>query len=92
MSIDVEPARLPPAVRATPSLTVMPWEGTEEDSYNLWRSHMLGYHTPKDENGEINNVSVSTVTAISLITGCEDKEAGWEFMYGNIGNGDGWDK
>lgn len=19
-------------------------------------------------------------------------EAGWEFMYGNIGNGDGWDK
>lgn len=36
----------------TPSFTVMPWEGTEEDSYNLWRGHMLNEHTPKDENGD----------------------------------------
>ena len=43
----------------TPSFTVMPWEGTEEDSYNLWRSHMLGYHTPKDENGEIVKLPVT---------------------------------
>ena len=44
----------------------------------LWGFYpMPGY---EDENGDINNVSVSTVSAISLITGCEDKEAGWEFM------------
>ena len=44
----------------------------------LWGFYpMPGY---EDENGEINNVSVSTVTAISLITGCENKAAGWEFM------------
>ena len=44
----------------------------------LWGFYpMPGY---SDENGNINNVSVSTVTAISLITGCEDKAAGWEFM------------
>ncbi len=35
----------------TPSVTVMPWNGTETGSYNQWRSHMLSYHTPKDENG-----------------------------------------
>jgi len=43
----------------TPSFTVMPWGGTEEDSYNLWRSHMLGHHTPKDENGEIVKLPVT---------------------------------
>lgn len=36
----------------TPSITVMPWEGSEADSYNAWRSHMLNYHTPKNENGD----------------------------------------
>ncbi len=36
----------------TPSFTVMPWEGAAEDSYNLWRSHMLAWHTPKDGDGK----------------------------------------
>lgn len=35
----------------TPSVTVMPWSGTLEDSYNLWRGHMIREHMPKDENG-----------------------------------------
>ncbi|MBQ2378217.1 MAG: extracellular solute-binding protein [Clostridia bacterium] len=33
-----------------------------------------------DENGEINNVSISTVTAICMIAGCEQPEKAWEFM------------
>jgi len=33
-----------------------------------------------DENGNINNVSVSTVSAISLINGCDDIDGAWEFM------------
>lgn len=33
-----------------------------------------------DENGNINNVSVSTVTAISMINGCDDVKGAWEFM------------
>lgn len=35
----------------TPSFTVMPWSGSEENSYNQWRSHMLLYHTPRDTDG-----------------------------------------
>ena len=34
----------------------------------------------KDEKGNINNASVSTVTSVSMISGCEKKEAAWEFM------------
>ena len=43
----------------TPSFTVMPWEGTEEDSYNDWRGHMLDFHTPKDEDGSVVELPVT---------------------------------
>ena len=33
-----------------------------------------------DENGNINNVSVSTVSAIVMITGCSNVEGSWDFM------------
>lgn len=33
-----------------------------------------------DENGNINNVAVSTVSAIVMMNGCNDKPASWEFM------------
>ena len=33
-----------------------------------------------DEDGNINNVAVSTASAISMINGCENTEATWEFM------------
>ncbi len=33
-----------------------------------------------DENGNINNVSVSAITAISMISGCDDVDGAWEFM------------
>ncbi|MBQ2767673.1 MAG: extracellular solute-binding protein [Clostridia bacterium] len=33
-----------------------------------------------DEDGNINNVSVSTVSAIVMMAGCENEEAAWEFM------------
>ncbi len=33
-----------------------------------------------DENGEINNVSISSVTAICMIAGCDQPEKAWEFM------------
>ena len=44
----------------------------------LWGFYPLpGY---ADENGDINNVAVSTVTAIVMITGCNDEDGAWEFM------------
>ena len=44
----------------------------------LWSFYPLpGY---ADENGNINNASVSTITAISMINGCSDEEGAWEFM------------
>ena len=46
----------------------------------LWNFYpMPGY---ADEAGNINNVSVSTVTAISIISGCEEEKINdaWEFM------------
>ena len=44
----------------------------------LWSFYPLpGY---MDETGDINNASVSTITAISMIVGCEDEEGAWEFM------------
>ncbi|MBR4296088.1 MAG: extracellular solute-binding protein [Clostridia bacterium] len=33
-----------------------------------------------DENGDINNVAVSTVTATVMIDGCDNPEGAWEFM------------
>lgn len=33
-----------------------------------------------DSEGNINNASVSTVTAVCMISGCENKEGAWEFM------------
>ncbi len=39
------------AVR-TPSVAVLNWQGTEEQSYQQWRQYMLQYHTPHDANGE----------------------------------------
>ena len=34
----------------------------------------------RDENGEINNVAVSTVTAIVMMNGCDNEEDAWKFM------------
>lgn len=34
----------------------------------------------EDENGDINNVSISTVTATVMIEGCDNPDAAWEFM------------
>ncbi len=44
----------------------------------LWSFYPLpGYI---DENDNINNASVSTVTAISMISGCDDADGAWAFM------------
>ncbi len=49
----------------------------------LWGFYpMPGY---EDEQGNINNVSVSTVSAIVMITGCEDEKGAWEFMKWHAG-------
>lgn len=39
----------------------------------------------QDEDGDINNVSVSTVSAIVMMNGCENQEAAWEFMKWHCG-------
>ncbi len=46
------------AVR-TPSFTVLKWDGTEKQSYGLWRAHMLAAHTPKNEDGSVVTLPVS---------------------------------
>ncbi len=38
-----------------------------------------------DENGNINNVSVSTVSAIVMMNGCDNEEGAWEFMKWHVG-------
>jgi len=44
----------------------------------LWSFHpMPGY---MDENGKLNNVSVSNLSAIVMITDCKDEASAWEFM------------
>lgn len=49
----------------------------------LWNFYpMPGY---ENEEGEINNVSVSAVSAIVMITGCEDTAGAWEFMRWHAG-------
>lgn len=40
----------------------------------------------KDENGNINNVSISTVTAMVMMNGCENKENTWKFMQWHVGS------
>ena len=50
----------------------------------LWGFYPLpGY---PDKNGDINNSAVSTVTAIVMITGCEDEKGAWEFMKWHSGD------
>lgn len=34
----------------------------------------------EDENGNINNVSVSTISAIVMLSGCKNEEGAWDFM------------
>lgn len=49
----------------------------------LWGFYPLpGY---ANENGDINNVAVSTVTAIVMITGCENIDGAWQFMKWHAG-------
>ena len=49
----------------------------------LWGFYPLpGYY---DENGQINNSSVSTITAICIINGCEDINGAWEFSKWHAG-------
>ena len=49
----------------------------------MWGFYPLpGY---EDADGNINNVSVSTVSAIVMITGCEDERGAWEFMKWHVG-------
>ena len=50
----------------------------------LWGFYPLpGY---ADEEGNINNSSVSTVSAIVMITGCEDVDGAWNFMKWHSGS------
>jgi len=56
----------------------------------LWSFYPMPGYAQVDENGEvdesnINNVSVSTVTAISIINGCEDLEGAWKFLEWHVG-------
>jgi len=49
----------------------------------LWGFYPLpGY---ADEEGNINNASVSTASAIVMVTGCKDEEGAWEFMKWHVG-------
>ena len=49
----------------------------------LWSFYpMPGYAT---EDGGINNVSVSTASAIAIINGCEDLEGAWKFIKWHVG-------
>ena len=49
----------------------------------LWSFYPLpGY---MDETGKINNSSVSTITAISMINGCEDIDGAWAFSKWHAG-------
>ncbi len=38
-----------------------------------------------EETGEINNVSISTATAIVMMNGCENKDNTWDFMAWHVG-------
>ena len=44
----------------------------------LWSFYpMPGY---ADEQGNVNRLSVSTITAVVMLTGCNDEEGAWKFM------------
>ena len=50
----------------------------------LWNFYpMPGYIN--EETGELNNKSVSSVSAIVMIKGCQDEEGAWEFMKWHAG-------
>lgn len=50
----------------------------------LWSFRpMPGYY---DENGKLNNQSVSVITAISIINGCENVDATWDFIKWHAGD------
>lgn len=50
----------------------------------LWGFYpMPGYEDA--ETGEINNVAVSTVTAVVMINGCENVDGAWKFMKWHVG-------
>ena len=50
----------------------------------LWGFYpMPGYED--EQTGEINNVAVSTVSAIVMITECENEKGAWEFMKWHVG-------
>ncbi|MGM9643167.1 MAG: extracellular solute-binding protein [Eubacteriales bacterium] len=48
----------------------------------MWEFVPLPGYYQKNANGEqvLNNVSVSSVSSVVMINGCEDKEDAWEFM------------
>lgn len=49
----------------------------------LWGFYpMPGY---EDEEGNINNVAVSSASAIVMITGCENQQGAWDFMRWHVG-------
>ena len=49
----------------------------------LWNFYPVpGY---EDETGKINNVAVSTASAIVMITDCKNEEGAWEFMKWHVG-------
>ena len=49
----------------------------------LWNFYpMPGYY---DENGNLNNQSVSSVSAISMIVDCENEQGAWDFMKWHVG-------
>ncbi len=49
----------------------------------LWGFYpMPGY---EDEEGNINNVAVSTSSAIVMITGCDNEQGAWDFMRWHVG-------
>ena len=49
----------------------------------LWNFYPVpGY---EDETGKINNVAVSTATAIVMITDCKNEAGAWEFMKWHVG-------
>lgn len=67
-------------------------------SYNATYNHLIVFATEikglwefvplpgmQDEDGNINNVSVSTVSAIVMMNGCDNQEAAWEFMKWHCG-------
>ncbi len=84
----------------TPSFALLKWSGREEESYGIWRAHMLAQHTPKDENGDPVTLPISVgawggdadsthLNTIQFIAGCNyDYDAYWidAGWYGDANN------